>query len=226
MKTAIGLSLMAFALLFAGCQKDPIGKNETGTFQDFRDKHNYSWVKIGEQVWLSENMAYLPAVSKSSKESKTEPVYYVYGYEDTDPEAAATTANYTTYGVLYNWPAALTACPAGWHLPTDAEWSTLTAYLGGGSTAGDKMKEKGTTHWEYPNDAATNSSGFTALPGGVRSLSYGFLSLTEMAQFWSATDSNQSGETGAWYSVLPSNSYVQPQYAYTSMGNSVRCIQN
>lgn len=223
MNTKVGFFLMILVLILVGCKKDPI---ETGTLTDARDGHNYQWVKIGDQIWMAENLAYLPSVNKSIKESKTLPYYYVYGYEGESVDAALTTDNYAVYGVLYNWPAAQTACPTFWHLPTNEEWTTLITYLGEGLAAGKKMKETGTTHWEGSNSGATNESGFTAIPGGVRSLSYGFLSLHELAQFWTATENAESEDLVAWYWVLPTNDYAQIQSAYTSMGNSIRCVKD
>jgi uncharacterized protein (TIGR02145 family) len=225
MKTKIGLFLTVFALLFAGCKKDPIMKNETGTFQDARDGNVYQWVKIGGQVWMAENLAFLPSVNKSAQFSKTSPYYYVYGYEGEDVNGAQAGGNYATYGVLYNWPAAMAACPTFWRLPSHEEWTTLTAYLGGGQVAGAKMQEAGTSHWEG-STGATNESGFTALPAGVRSLSYGFLSLHELAQFWTATEYTEYEPSVARYWVLTQVNFIEPHQAPTSMGNSVRCIQN
>ena len=104
------------------------------------------------------------------------------------------TANCDTYGGLYQWnemmeysttPGVQGICPTGWHLPTDAEWTVLTSYLGGESIAGGKMKttgtiEAGTGLWYAPNNGATNSSGFSALPGGYR---YGMI----VSTLWVAT---------------------------------------
>ena len=86
--------------------------------------YSYSTVEIGEQCWFSENCRYLPEVSDLSIDSTTEPHYSVYGYTGTDVTVAKSTANYETYGVLYNWPAVMTEgiCPSGWHIPTDGEW--------------------------------------------------------------------------------------------------------
>ena len=131
--------------------------------------YEYSTVQIGDQCWFAENCRYLPEVSPSSEGSETEPFYYVYGYQGTDV-AAQGTANYATYGVLYNWPAVMTEgiCPSGWHIPTDGEFTELTDFLGGEDVAGAKMKEAGYDHWDAPNTGATNSSGWTGLPGGIR----------------------------------------------------------
>ena len=100
-----------------------------GTFVDSRDGTEYKTIKIGNQTWMAENLKYLPSVVGSATGSSTDPYYYVYGYQGTDILAAKATDNYKTYGVLYNWSAALTACPSGWHLPTDAELNTLETYV-------------------------------------------------------------------------------------------------
>ncbi|MFA5229367.1 MAG: FISUMP domain-containing protein, partial [Candidatus Paceibacterota bacterium] len=85
---------------------------------------------------MAENQANLtsavgPATVSEDAGHETDPYYYVYGYDGTDVGAAKATANYLTYGVLYNWHAALTSCPPGWHLPSFDEWTVLTDYLGG-----------------------------------------------------------------------------------------------
>ncbi|MCK9320171.1 FISUMP domain-containing protein, partial [Methanoculleus sp.] len=115
-----------------------VSTDTAGTFTDSRDGNDYNWVKIGDQVWMAENLAYLPSVNMvaDGSEDAAGSYYYVYGYDGTDVTAAKATANYTTYGVLYNWLAAMNACPDGWHLPSDAEWTELTDYLGGESVAG------------------------------------------------------------------------------------------
>lgn len=200
-----------------------------------KDGRNYAIVKIGEQSWMTENLAYLPSVNPSSATSITTPYYYVYGYEGSTVASAKGTANYTTYGVLYNWPAALTACPSGWHLPTDEEWKVLEKNQGMSNsdadatgwrntgTVGGKLKETGTSHWNSPNTGATNSSGFTALPSGL-SNSGGFLTLGDYASFWSASEYDASL---AWYRVLYGNyDGVLQGNSYCDLGFSVRCLQN
>jgi len=104
---------------------------------DLRDSNIYPTVQIGNQCWMKKNLAYLPSVVGPGTGSETTPYYYVYGYDGTDVSAAKVNSNYTTYGVLYNWPAAMNGqtgegvqgiCPSGWHLPTDAEWNVLETY--------------------------------------------------------------------------------------------------
>ncbi|MCX6227223.1 MAG: fibrobacter succinogenes major paralogous domain-containing protein, partial [Bacteroidia bacterium] len=138
---------------------------------------------------------------------------------------AKAAAHYSTYGVLYNWAAATNACPAGWHLPGDEEWRTLTDNLDSqGVTAGGKMKETGTAHWLSPNTGATNESGFTAIPGGERTYSGSFKDIGDYSWFWS---SSQLDASLVWIRVLLStNGILHPDAYDRSDGFSVRCVKN
>jgi uncharacterized protein (TIGR02145 family) len=206
--------------LFTTLSDTPI---DYGSYTDSRDGKVYKTVTIGEQVWMAENLAYLPSVVGPATGSNEDPYYYVYDYNGTDVDVAKATTHYQTYGVLYNWTAAQTACPEGWHLPGDDEWTTLTGYLGGTSVAGSKMKEAGTSHWDSPNEGATNSSGFTALAGGNRQSSL-FIFVGNLGTWWSSTE---YGTTTAWYRGLNYNlSSVNRYYGSREYGYSVRCIQN
>ena len=169
-------------------------------FYDERDGNFYQVVKIGNQIWMAENLKYLPALAVPPF-SHTEPGYNVIGYEGTDLNEARATKSFKTYGVLYNWPAAMNempgnnsnpvvvqgVCPSGWHLPSRAEWDQLIGYLGGKKIAGGKMKETGTRHWWYPNAGATNESGFKALPGGEIDNNDLFSETGENGYFWSSS---------------------------------------
>jgi uncharacterized protein (TIGR02145 family) len=159
-------------------------------FIDSRDENAYRQVKIGSQIWMAENLAYLPEVSPPTEGSLTEPFYYVYDYEGTSVSEAKATDNYSIYGVLYNGPAANPdkeysnlnpsgvqgVCPSGWHLPGNAEWRQLIEFFGGDTSLytynfdiiGGKLKEEGFAHWLSPNLGATDNVGFTALPAGYR----------------------------------------------------------
>lgn len=191
---------------------------------DERDWQEYNTVQIGEQCWLKENIAYLPSVSPSSNGSRTTNYYYVYGYQGTSVTMAKTMTNYLTYGVLYNYPASLNACPQGWHLPTDVEWTTLTNYLGGESVAGGKMKETGTSHWNSPNNGATNSSDFTGLPGGWRSIEGTFSFLGQNGDFWSSTEATWAL---AWLRFLNNDDDdISRAYGDKAYGLSVRCLKD
>jgi uncharacterized protein (TIGR02145 family) len=198
-------------------------------FTDSRDGQSYETVQIDDQCWMAENLAYLPEVSPSSQGSNTDPYYYVYGYQGTDVVEAKATENYQNYGTLYNWPASLTACPTDWHLPTDAEWTVLTDFLGGTNVAGGKMKSTRTApdphpRWNSPNTGATNSSGFTGLPGGGRSPNGNFYDLGNGGYFWRST---VYSTTIAWFRILTYNSATVYRFG-SSMGSGfgVRCLRD
>ena len=195
-----------------------------GSFTDPRDGHVYKTVTIGTQVWMAENLAYLPAVNPSSTGSNINPYYYVYDYEGTDVAVAKQHTNYNTYGVMYNWPAALSACPLGWHLPSEEEWTILTTFLGGYNVAGGKMKETGTTHWNSPNTGATNERGFSALPCGSRFDLGTFDNMGIYGNWWSSSEYDTNI---AWSRVLY-NDDIQVARGLSTKGSgfSVRCVRD
>jgi uncharacterized protein (TIGR02145 family) len=145
-------------------------KNEEAIDIKDADGNIYSSVTIGAQVWMVENL-------KTTRYSDGTTIPNATDYlEGTNITVGAycwydnDIANKSDYGGLYNWYAVKTdkICPTGWHLPSDSELTTLAILLGGEDVAGSKLKEAGTAHWIEPNIGATNESGFTALPGGVR----------------------------------------------------------
>ncbi|HPQ29904.1 MAG TPA: FISUMP domain-containing protein [Desulfobacteraceae bacterium] len=235
--------LLAGALLYSCTPQD-----RPTAFTDSRDGKVYKMVTIGEQTWMAENLAYLTGVVGPATVSNTEPYYYVYGYDGTDVSAAKATTNYQTYGVLYNWRAALTACPDGWHLPSDAEWKQLEIYLAtngynydgtigsedefeartkiGKSLATDSGwdssdVEGAVGNTDYP--AYRNKSGFSALPGGYLSSSGRFREVGFYGAWWNSTE--HSGY--AWYRVLYFNSSAVDRYDNTKgNGFSVRCLRD
>lgn len=194
------------------------------TFTDARDGNVYQTVTIGNQIWMAENLKYLPSVVGPATISKTDPYHYVYNYDGTSVTDAKATANYNTYGVLYNWPAALLSCPPGWHLPSDAEWTVLTDYLGGKATAGGKLKEAGIEHWNEPNEGATNETGFTALPGGDRTSLASFTDNGMFGYWWSSTEHNT--EHANYRGMRSIGANVFENYFFKSNGDSVRCLKN
>lgn len=177
-----------------------IAQNDnSGTFIDSRDGQTYSWVKIGDQVWMAENLNFRVEDS--------------YCYDNKS-------ANCLIYGRLYNGWDAKDVCPYGWHLPSIDEWIILKDYLGDG--AGGKMKEKGTTHWKHPNKGATNSSGFTALPGGERFVR--FEQLASRAYWWSATDGFETNAKRC--RILYSNDKLGFGPNSKGLELSVRCVKD
>lgn len=197
------------------------------------DANNYKTIKIGTQEWTAENLNVehyrngdvIPEVQDREvwKKLKTG----AWCYYDNDP------ANGNTYGKLYNWHAVNDPrglAPAGWHIPSDREWTKLTDYLcgkkvdllGGTEIGGGKLKA--TTLWDSPNEGIMNSSEFTAFPGGSRSSNGFFLNVGRYGLFWSASESNS-------YCALSrvlcySSSGVRRFDYYEEYGLSVRCVRD
>jgi len=207
-------------------------------FIDKRDGTHYNVVKIGNQLWMAENLKYLPGVVGPETGSVTDPYCYVYDYNGTDVAEAKATENYQTYGVLYNWPAAMAGsgssednpsgvqgvCPTGWHLPSDAEWTPLIDYLGGDVVAGGKLKETGYTHWNSPNTDGTNETGFTALPGGGRNSAGELINIGYNGYWWSTTDGINDYAWGRFMSY--DDSKVVRFFNTKENGFSVRCVRD
>lgn len=191
-----------------------------------RDGNTYNVIRIGEQVWMKENLrttrfndnTTIPNVTGAPAWSGlTTPAYAWFNNDN---------SNRAVYGGLYNWYAVSSGklCPAGWHVPSDDEWYTLVNYLGGESPAGGKLKEAGTSHWMSPNTGATNESEFTALPGGLRRGDNGtFESQTVYGYWWTSTELTGS----SWYRRIWHNDDKTYRNLFNSRyGMSVRCIKN
>jgi uncharacterized protein (TIGR02145 family) len=181
-----------------------IFSQEKGTLIDLRDGRIYKTVKVGDQWIMAENLAYKAVIG-----------CWAYNNDDSSVKK---------YGYLYNWETAKNVCPAGWHLPTDTEWTRLINNLGGEKIAGSKMKA--TTDWKYDvNSYTTNSSGFNALPAGrYESKRNLFSHFGESTSFWSGTPSNNNEalSRGLHYDREEVHS-GKNNYTY---GFSVRCIKD
>lgn len=195
-----------------------------GSFIDIRDNTVYQTITIGTQTWMAQNLAYLPSVSSPSANSQISPIYYVHGYNGTVVQDAKATSNYSSYGVLYNWDAAMIACPQGWHLPTDSEWASLSIYLGGNSVSGGKLKETEYLYWNSPNTGATNSSGFNGRGGGYRDINGTFYSLGIFAYYWSSTEYVAHASYG--WNLYNYNGTIGRIHHYKDYGFTVRCVMN
>ena len=189
------------------------------------DGNTYKTIPIGTQTWMAENLkttkyndgTAIPLVTDGTAWAALSTPGYCWYNNDAATYKA-------TYGALYNWYTVNTGklCPTGWHVPTDAEWTTLTTSLGGESVAGGKLKETGITHWQSPNTGATNESGFTALPGGERYYSGTFDSFQSYSYWWTSTENNTGS---AWYRwIYSSGSIIVRGYLNKIYGFSVRCI--
>lgn len=221
MKKMKPLLLVLLAMLFlcsSGCKRkiNPVFNEMT----DARDNQTYQTVTLGEQTWLARDLNYETGNS--------------WCYDD-DP------ANCETYGRLYDWDTAVTACPAGWHLGSDEEWATLVNYLDPRSEPNDGFKiskiaggmlkatgtiEDGTGLWSWPNTGATNASGFSALPSGNRNDKGTFRMLGAHIIIWTSTEYD---DTYAWTIMLDmtQNAVLRDYMGVTKhYGISVRCVKD
>ena len=179
--------------------------NDKNTFKDARDNKVYKTIQIGTQTWMAENLAY-----------KVSSGCWAYDNNAT---------NVTKYGYLYDWKTTKKVCPSGWHLPSDAEWTTLTNNLGGEDVAGKKMKS--TSGWnDYDGESGngTNTIGFSALPGGYRYGNETFDLIGDYGYWWSSTEYSASN---AYYRYMhgSSNNVIRDNYGKTD-GISVRCVRD
>lgn len=173
---------------------------EGGTFTDSRDGQTYKYVKIGNQVWMAENLNYETENS--------------YCYNDS-------IENCEKYGRLYTWEAALNACPSGWHLPTKEEFKTLRFNVGGSDVAGKMLKS--TTGW-YDDGNGVDKYGFNVLPAGFRNFYGIFFNAGKYANFWSATENDGDD---AYYLSLDCSSEDAGLLNYDKdYANSVRCLRD
>ena len=194
------------------------------TFTDTRDGKVYKIVKIGSQTWFAENLNYAAKGSKCYGEGDTvvlEEGLYSTPKKTLSPDEVQT--NCAKYGRLYTWETALTACPAGTHLPFDEEWATLVDYAGGDSTAGKKLKSS--TGWErYKKYTGTDEYGFSAFPGGIHSSAGYFWYAGYTSDWWSATEKGTIyGGAWSWY-IRHHNDKVYRNEVYKIVLISVRCV--
>jgi len=216
--------LVALLIILSGCKKD---SNSVPANITDSDGNIYTSVNINNQTWMIENLkttkyndgTAIPLVTDGvSWAALSTPAYCWYNND--------AVTNKITYGALYNWYTVNTGklCPTGWHVPSDAEWTTLTTYLGGEIVAGEKLKEAGTSNWESPNTGATNTSGFTGLPGGGRNWSGTFVSVANRAYCWS---SSENLVANGWYRYMSANDgKVYRIDGKKQDGFSVRCLKD
>lgn len=207
--------------------------NQSLTYGSLADGegNNYKTIQIGGQVWMAENL-------KSTKfndgtaiplekidlqwTNLTTPAYCWFNNNDTVYAGI--------YGAYYNWFSVNTGklCPTGWHIPSDIEWQTLVDFLGGEHVAGSKLKEAGTNNWLSTNKGATNQSGFTALPAGLRgSIDGTFAGAGDYGGWWSTTEVSSGPFGAAWIRWIHGDtSVVVRNEIYKKDGFAVRCIKD
>lgn len=209
------LILLAQSLVFSiSCKKDDEEEEEEEeiinevsedelTFTDSRDGQVYTYTEIDSVFWMTQNLNFASGNS--------------WYYDDNSDYA-------DTYGRLYDFDAALNACPVGWHLPSGDEWQNLVDFLGGSSAAGGILKEEGTDHWISPNQGATDGVDFTARPGGYRDSLGNYDNINEYAYFW--TSDTQPGNNASVRLMYNYNTMVDLVFLGRKSGFSIRCVKN
>ncbi len=242
--TTAGTATFAIALGGKSCAisvkvEDVIQNPKSGYGPNVSDVegNSYKTVYIGTQQWMAENLKVskysdgttIPNITDNTQwQNNTTGAWSYYNNDVT---------NNAKYGKLYNWYAVSkttngnkNVCPSGWHVPTDADWTVLTDYLGGESVAGGKMKEVGITSWNSPNLEATNTSLFTGLPGGERALNGGGFGLISLIGYWWSSSAEGTGSAGpAWFIVIGFDGGAVSRannYYNKKAGLSVRCLRD
>jgi len=210
----------------------------TFTFTECKDGDNnhYPVVQIGTQLWMAENLKTTTYNEGTAIPNITVDATWEATITGAFCDYDNTAANSTTFGRLYNWyavdnnaatmvasNAGKNVCPVSWHVPSDAEWTTLTTFLGE-TFAGDKLKEPGKTHWLSPNTDATNETGFTTLPGGFRDSNGSYGGIYASGLLWSSTEVNPENIWGRWLSY--NFTFVGSHTVGKQTGYSVRCIRD
>ncbi len=197
------------------------------------DGNTYKTVTIGTQTWMAENLKVskyndgtaIPNVTDKTQWQNTtsgawDYFYYDYYVDPTNPER---------FGKLYNGYVITSnknVCPSGWHIPTDAEWTILSDYLGGKNVAGGKLKETGSVNWLFNTDA-TNSALFNARPGGMRDNEGACHFIHESGYWWSSSVDPQEANDLLYININSSDAYLIKNSSYPkSIGLSIRCLKN
>ncbi|MBN1758057.1 MAG: InlB B-repeat-containing protein [Chitinispirillaceae bacterium] len=196
------------------------------------DNNVYHEVKIGTQIWMMENLKVVRFRNGTSIPNVT---FNTNWYQLTSAGYCWYDNNSSykePYGALYNSYAALNSniAPAGWHVPSIAEWTTLREHLGGWDVAGGKLKETGTTYWDSPNAGATNESGFSALGAGDRETDASFVSIGNYGRWWSTSEYDGSSpyEQGKiqYCYLWSSNADFSFSQSAKISGFSIRCVKD
>lgn len=212
--------IFILATFLSSCSKEDNEPTEgftgnSGSFVDARDGRTYKWVKIGEQIWMAENLAYNVGNGCWAYE-------YNNGYEQ-------------TYGRLYTWAAAKAASPDGWHLPTDAEWEQMAEFIsaehGGITKQDDDWRYLGTmlrSRSGWANDGnGTDDYGFNALPAGARSGGYDeFWGIGERCDWWTATPADHFDNGAYLRGMLYWENLLAREEESEGFGISVRCVKD
>ncbi len=225
------------SMMLMGCEKDENEDEEnnpfegsSGNFTDSRDSKTYNWVKLGDQIWMAENLAYKPSSGN------------YWAFDDN-------VSNVSKYGYLYDWATAQNVAPAGWHMPTVEEWDELEDYLynngyryEGGSITPQEIGKSMATKYDWDNSSNMgdvgntdfpeyrNKSGFSALPAGITQVSVGnriYFGKGIFCQFWTETsDSNYPDKKAHTRRLKYDRQYLDSDYIEKEKGISARYVKD
>ncbi|MEZ5000654.1 MAG: FISUMP domain-containing protein [Bacteroidales bacterium] len=196
-------------------EEDKFSLSRSGGFKDPRFNREYKWVRIGQQVWMAENLDYQTTTGSWCPGDDEE--------------------NCSKYGRLYDWETAKRACPDGWHLPSNEEWMELEIALGmsvkesekssyRGKNEGGKLKADEPGSWKAPNKGSVNESNFSALPAGYRLRSGEYKGFFNCAVFWSSTEDDYA--KARIRELYYNRSDIYSDSSNKMNGFSVRCVKN
>lgn len=213
--------LTILALFFS---MSTFAQSDEETFTDKRDGNTYNIITIGNLKWMAENLRYLPEVSPAEEGYIYEIHYYVNGYNGTDIDSAKASANYSEYGVLYNFLAAKKACPLGWRLPSEKDWDELETVLNN-DQIGSYLASKSDSWVDGKMKKAEcwGGSKFNALPAGYRDGNGFFTEFGRTTYFWT---SKQEKQTYAFYRYIDSDeTFLGHEHGGWENAYSIRCVK-
>jgi len=221
--TFLFLVICVCLLFISSCKKED-NSDDDSTVKDV-DGNVYNTVTIGTQTWMAENLK----VTQFNDGTSIPNIIDDFEWSNLNTGAFCNyynqDINAKTYGRLYNWYAVNSGklAPKGWHIPSETEWETLITFLGGDSLSSHKMIETDNNHWDAPSIDADNSSGFSALPAGLRAVGGNFMQLRSIGYWWSSTEENIYK---AKYIIINHTPDIFIDYTLKQTGFSIRCVKD
>jgi uncharacterized protein (TIGR02145 family) len=231
------LSYTAVLLLLLTSSVKTMAQNQ---FKDSRDGNEYETISIGDQIWMADNLKFLPKVSSPTKNSEVKPLYYVYNYSGKKTSEAIASSEYKNQGVLYNYAAALNACPDGYHLPSNAEWEMLASYVvddKGGKQNGYELTGSGDDWTKVGNNlksktgwskvAGTDDYNFKAVPSPYYNSNRKQFDPFKDGSWLTSTETNMYEANHVFYrNVANDNEKLTCGTTNKSTARAVRCIKD
>jgi uncharacterized protein (TIGR02145 family) len=207
--------LVLITTIHGSCEKDINSNGDSGIFKDNRDDTEYNWIRFGDQIWMAENLIFVPDDGS-----------YIINND---------TSLVDIYGLLYDWETACEVCPDGWHLPSDDEWKELEIFLGMSKAGADSSGLRGTDEGNklksisgWMDDGnGTDENGFKALPGGAMAINGEMNNFGISGWWWTATPGGAQQGDDAWERVISwRDGHIRRYGSGGECGFSVRCIKD